>query len=227
MEIFLDFIEALIYIHEEIFWLKECITIMQSVAVFSLVRWIVTLRSRAEFLIYLSAVIGVATVFLGDMEFWSDNDMLKLLAPTSLFLLIGYKNKDKNVLLFAFLTPYILATYEFYRSFIYAIESIVTHLVIISIILITRENKRISLLISIVVGLLFNQIGYNTHPGTNEILINPALITLATLGLGIYMKSNTYTEFLKSFWKVLLCFAYFGSWIFHFTRSICPQYFYH
>lgn len=220
MELILDSIESLIYIYEEIFWLKECITTLQSLFVFLLVWWIVRLDYRVALLLYLSTFIGVACIFLGDIGYWSDNDVLKLIAPASLFLLVYNKSQNKNALLFIILIPYLITSYEFYRSFPAVIESVISHALIIFSIVIAKRNVYISLFISVAIGILINFIGNNYPPGTNDILINPALITLAVKGLEFYTKNGKYTEFLKSFWITLLCFAYFGSWIFHHIKPI-------
>ncbi|WKZ19113.1 MAG: hypothetical protein QY310_00805 [Candidatus Jettenia sp. CY-1] len=222
MEFILDSIEGLIYIYEEIFWLKECLTVFKSIIVFALVKWMHKFSYGAEFFLYLGTLIGVTCIFFGDIGYLSDNDVLKLIAPTCLYLLIYNKNENIDTILFAFLIPYSITSFEFYRSFYIAIESIGSHLLIIFCIMIVKENIYLSLFISIVIGLLINLIGYNSPPGTNDLLLNPALITLSVKGLEFYTKNTRYTEFLKSFWATLLCFAYFGSWIFHCIKPICP-----
>ena len=224
MELVIDGIEDLIYIYEEVFWLKECLTALQALVVFLLVWWIVRFDYRQAFLLYLSTFIGVACIFLGDIGYWSDNDVLKLIAPTSLFLLLYNKNQNKDVLLLIILIPYFVTSYEFYRSFSTVIESLVSHTLIIFSIVIAKRNMYISLFISVVIGILINLIGNNYPPGTNDVLINPALITLIVKGLEFYTKNNKYADFLKSFWITLSCFAFFGSWIFHYTKPICPLY---
>ena len=78
----------------------------------------------------------------------------------------------------------------------------------------------ISLFISVVIGILINLIGNNYPLGTNDVLINPALITLIVKGLEFYTKNNKYADFLKSFGITLSCFAFFGSWIFHYIKPI-------
>ena len=124
MELVIDGIEDLIYIYEEVFWLKECLTALQSLVVFLLVWWIVRFDYRLAFLLYLSTFIGVACIFFGDIGYWSDNDVLKLIAPASLFLLLYNKNQNKDVLLLIILIPYFVTSYEFYRSFSTVIESL-------------------------------------------------------------------------------------------------------
>lgn len=225
MGLILDYIEALIYIHEEVFWLKECFTTAKSFVVFLFVWWILKFDFREQLLLYTGATIGVACIFFGDIGYLSDNDILKLIAPTSLFLLT-YNNKNNNndSILFIFLIPYFITSFEFYRSFYTAIQSIGSHLIIIFCIIIAKENFYISLFISVIIGLLINLIGYNSPPGTNDLLVNPALITLITKGLEYYTKNVKYTDFLKSFWTTLLCFAYFGSWAFHYIKPMCPMY---
>lgn len=224
MELVIETLESLIYIYEEVFWLKECLTTIKSLFVFLLVWWIVRLEYRAELILYLGTLIGVFCVFLGDIGYWSDNDVLKLIAPTSLFLLMYNKNKDSDSLLFIFLIPYFITSYEFYRSFQYVTMSFLSHILIISCIIIAKENIYVSLIISAVIGILINFIGNNYPPGTNDILINPAFITLAVKGLELYTKNYRYTDFLKSFWITILCFAYFGSWAFHYVKPVCPIY---
>jgi hypothetical protein len=224
MELIIETLESLIYIYEEVFWLKECFTTIKSLLVFLFVWWIVRLEYRAELILYLGTLIGVLCVFLGDIGYWSDNDVLKLIAPTSLFLLMYNKNKDNDSLLFIFLIPYFITSYEFYRSFQYVTMSLFSHILIISCIIIAKENIYVSLIISAVIGILINFIGNNYPPGTNDILINPAFITLAVKGLELYTKNYRYTDFLKSFWITILCFAYFGSWAFHYVKPVCPIY---
>jgi len=102
--------------------------------------------------------------------------------------------------------------------------SIVSHALVISSIVIVKQNMYLSLFISAVIGILINFIGANYPPGTNDILLNPALITLAAKGLEHYTKDNRYTDFLKSFWATLMCFAYFGSWAFHYIKPVFPLY---
>lgn len=225
IELLLDGIEYLFYIYEGVFWLKECFTALQSFAIFLFVRWILRVHHREQLFLYLGAIIGVVCIFLGDIGYLSDNDILKLIAPTSLLLLIYNKNRENDVILLLFLIPYFITSYEFYRSFYAAIQSILSHfLIIFCIVIIAKENVYISLFISIVIGILINLIGSNSPPGTNDLLVNPALITLVVKGLEFYTNNNKYNEFLKSFWLTLLCFAYFGSWIFHCIKPVCPLY---
>lgn len=105
MELVIDGIENLIYIYEEVFWLKECLTALQSLVAFLLVWWIVRFDYGLAFLLYLSTFIGVACIFFGDIGYWSDNDVLKLIAPASLFLLLYNKNQNKDALLLIILIP--------------------------------------------------------------------------------------------------------------------------
>ena len=63
MELVIDGIEDLIYIYEEVFWLKECLTALQALVVFLLVWWIVRFDYRLAFLLYLSTFIGVVCIF--------------------------------------------------------------------------------------------------------------------------------------------------------------------
>ena len=224
MELILDSLESLIYIYEEVFWLKECFAILKSLIVFVLVWWIMRLQYRMTLLLYLGTFIGVACIFFGDIGYWSDNDVLKLIAPASLFLLAYNKKQNKDAILFIFLIPYFITSYEFYRSSYYVMMSIVSHALVISSIVIVKQNMYLSLFISAVIGILINFIGANYPPGTNDILLNPALITLAAKGLEHYTKDNRYTDFLKSFWATLMCFAYFGSWAFHYIKPVFPLY---
>lgn len=224
MEQILDGLESLIYIYEEVFWLKECFTILQSLIVFVLVWCAVRLQYRTELILYLGTFIGVACIFFADIGYWSDNDVLKLIAPASLFLLTYNKKEDNNALLFIFLIPYLLTSYEFYRSSYYIIMSIISHALVISSIIVVKQNIYLSLFISAVIGILINYIGAISSPGTNDILLSPALITLSVKGLEFYTKDDRYTNFLKSFWITLLCFAYFGSWAFHYIKPNCPFY---
>jgi hypothetical protein len=175
-------------------------------------------------LLYLGTFIGVACIFFGDIGYWSDNDVLKLIAPASLFFLTYNKKQNNDAILFIFLVPYFLTSYEFYRSSHYVIMSIVSHALVISSIVIVKQNIYLSLFISAVIGIIINYIGATSPPGTNDILLNPAFITLAAKGLEFYTKDNRYTDFLKSFWATLLCFAYFGSWAFHYIKPGCPLY---
>ncbi|MFO0793033.1 MAG: hypothetical protein U0586_03115 [Candidatus Brocadiaceae bacterium] len=225
MELIIDFIEDLIYIYEEVFWLKECFMTLKSIFIFLLVRWIMKLEYKVTLLLYLASFIGIACIFFGDIGYLSDNDVLKLIGPTTLFLLLAYnKNKESDYIVFIFLIPYLITSYEFYRSLPLVIESLISHALIIVSIVVVKENLYLSLFMSAVIGILINLIGYNTAPGTNDILVNPALITLATKGLERYTKDKKYSEFLKSFWITLVCFAYFGSWIFHSIKPGCPLY---
>lgn len=224
MELILDSLESLIYIYEEVFWLKECFAILKSLIVFVLVWWIVRLQYRMTLLLYLGTFIGVACIFFGDIGYWSNNDVLKLIAPASLFLLAYNKKQNNDALLFIFLIPYLITSYEFYRSSYYVIMSIVSHALVISSIIVVKQNIYLSLFISAVIGITINSIDVNSPPGTNDILLNPALITMAAKGLEFYTKDNRYTDFLKSFWATLMCFAYFGSWAFHFIKPGCPLY---
>lgn len=224
MEFILQLIESLLYIHGEVFWLKECLTAFKSLLIFLFFWWIISWNSRQVVLLCLSTVIGVASIFLGDIGYLSDNDVLKLIAPITFFLLVYSKDRKNDVLLLIFLIPYFVTSYEFYRHFFAVIESVVSHALVIFCITLAKENKYLSLLVSTAIGILINYIGYHTQPGTNDILMNPALITLIVKGLEFYTKNNKYTAFLKSFWATLLCFAFFGSWIFHHIKPIFPLY---
>lgn len=224
MELILDTIEGLLYIHGEVFWLKECITAFESALVFLFVRWVISWNSREVVLLFLSTAIGVACIFLGDIGHWSDNDVLKFIAPISFFLLMHRKDSKNNPLLFMFLIPYFLTSYEFYRSFFAVVQSIASHSIVIFCITLVKGRRYLSLIVSATIGILINYIGNTTPPGTNDILMNPALITLVVKGIEFYTKNTQYTDFLKSFWATLLCFAFFGSWIFHHIKQFYPLY---
>lgn len=225
MELILDTIESMLYIHGEVFWLKECLTAFKSALIFLFFWWVISWKSRQVVLLFLSTFIGVACIFLGDIGYLSDNDVLKLIAPISFFLLVHDKDQENNALLFIFLIPYFVTSYEFYRHFFAVIESIVSHSLVIVCITLVKGNRYLSLVVSTAIGVLINYIGYHSPPGTNDILMSPALITLIVKGLEFYTKNRKYTAFLKSFWATLLCFAFFGSWIFHHIKPLCPLYF--
>ncbi|WP_347273811.1 hypothetical protein [Candidatus Kuenenia sp.] len=225
MEFITTNFENLIYIYEHIFWLKECLTLLQSSLVFLLVLWILRRKQKIEFLLYLSACVGIACVYFGDNEYWSDNDILKFIAPAALYFFYNTKGKERNAILFAFLTPYSIISYEFYRGLEFAIASMISHSLIIFSIIVAKNTYYLSLFISVVVGLLFNYIGVTAPPSTSELFVNPALITLATIWLEIYKKNPLYTNFLKIFWITLICFAYFGSWFFYFIQPFVAYFF--
>ncbi|MCF6157867.1 MAG: hypothetical protein E3K32_04695 [wastewater metagenome] len=190
---------------------------VKSFVVFLFIRWTLRLKNKKQIFFYLGALIGVFCVFLGGMGYLRDNDILKLIAPASLLLLYN-KNQENDTILIFFHIPYLIISYGFYRGWYEVATSLVLHALIISCIITVKENIYLSLFISAVVGILFNLIGENSVPGTNELFINPSLITLAAKGLEYYTKNRIYTDFLKPFWITLLCFAYLGSWIFHFIE---------
>ncbi|MGQ3683508.1 MAG: hypothetical protein ACUBOA_00555 [Candidatus Loosdrechtia sp.] len=224
MEFILKDIKDLAYIYREVFWLKECLITLKSLVVFLLVRWMLKLGYKRQVFLYLGAFIGVVCVFFGDMEYLSENDILKLIAPTSLLLLLYNKNQKTDSILIFFLIPYLIISYEFYRNWHEVTASVISHALIISCIIVSKDNMYLSLFISTVIGILFNLIGHNSQPGTNELFLNPALITLVILGIGHYTKNSRYTDFLKSFWITLLGFAYLGSWIFYFIKLYLLRY---
>ncbi|MDR4505757.1 MAG: hypothetical protein MRK01_13380 [Candidatus Scalindua sp.] len=216
MELVINGINILAYIYEEIFWLKEILLIVQSFIVAAFVWWFSTLKQRYTLLLILSAFIGCACGIIGDLEYWNDNDVLKHIAPVSLYLIGNNDKKRRNdILLFAFLCPFFVISYEPYRSYLMAALSILSHVLIYYFIFIVRRSICFSICIGILIGLLYNYIGSSASPGTNDILVNPALITLYTKGIDYYTKKDNYTLFLRYFWIVLLCFAYFGNWIFY------------
>ncbi len=214
----IDALENLAYLYE-VFWFKELSTILQSLVVFVLVRWFISLKYRIVLLLFLSAFVGCACNIFGDMGYWNDNDTLKHIAPASLYLIIKNKDSEFNVLLFAFLFPVFILSREFYSSIFFAAAAVLSHLIIILFITISKNNMYLSLFISIVIGILYSYIGDIAAPGTNDILLNPALIALSAKGIDYYTKKNRYDLFLKYFWIVLLGFAYFGSWIFYFIGN--------
>lgn len=220
MEFVIDAIDNLAYSYEEIFWLREISLIVQSFLVAALVWWFATLKQRYTLLLILSSFIGCACSIIGDLEYWNDNDVLKHIAPAS-FYFIGNRDKDRknDMLLFAFLCPFFVISYEPYRSISIAVLSLLSHLFIFYFVFIARKSKCLSIFLSILIGLLYNYIGVSASPGTNDILVNPVLITLCAKGIDYYTKNDNYTLFLHYFWSVLLCFAYLGNWIFYCVRD--------
>ncbi|MDR4499505.1 MAG: hypothetical protein MRK02_16545 [Candidatus Scalindua sp.] len=216
MELVIDVIQNLAYVYEEVFWLKEILLIVQSLVVFGLVWWFLTLKHKYTLLISLSAFLGGICTIFGDFGYWNDNDVLKYIAPSSLYF-IGNKDKERknDILLFAFLCPFFVISYEPYRSISIAALSILSHVLIYFFIFMARKRICLSTGISIFIGLLYNYIGNIASPGTNDNLVNPMLITLFMKGIDSYTKNDNYTLFLQYLWIVLLCFAYFGNWIFY------------
>src|SRR3990167_6059150 len=70
--------ERLLYIYEHIFWLKELLTLLKSTLFFLLVVWSLRRKRKIETLFILSACLGMACVYFGDNEYWSENDILNL-----------------------------------------------------------------------------------------------------------------------------------------------------
>ena len=66
---------------EEVFWFKECFTVGVSALVFLFIWRIVARGHSRGVLLYVSAFIGAACIAMGDMEYWSNNDILKLVTP--------------------------------------------------------------------------------------------------------------------------------------------------
>lgn len=217
----IDLLKDFAYLYKEVFWFKELFLILQSIVVFVLVRWFVSLKYRVVLLLFLSVFIGCACNFFGDIGYWNDNDTLKHIAPATLYLLIKEKDSEFNVALFAFLSPFFLLSCEFYGDFFLAIACILSHSIILLFIFLARNNIYLSLFISIIIGILYSYIGVIASPGTNDILVNAALITLSLKGIDHYTKSSKYDLFLKNFWFVLCCFAYFGSWVFYPISGYC------
>ena len=212
---------------DEVFWLKECFTILTSLIVFFFAWGIVRLGFGAGLLLAVATFIGFACIFLDGIEYWSSNDILKLIAPTSIFLLTHKKKRDSDIMLYIFLVPYLLTSYEFYRSLPHGILSVISHSLILFSISLVKQNVSFSFFINAIVGILINLLGINYSPGTNDIFVNPALITLSVRGLEFQTKNPRYSEFLKSFWFTLVCFAYFGSWVFHYLKQIFPIFNFH
>ncbi|MEK6765557.1 MAG: hypothetical protein AABY49_04925 [Planctomycetota bacterium] len=219
-----DILKEMAYFYKEVFWFKELFTILQSLVVFILVRWFVSLKHRVTLLLFLSAFVGGACNFFGDLGYWNDNDTLKHIAPASLYLIIKNKDLEFNVVLFAFLSPFFILSCEFYTSIVFAIACILSHLIIILFIFIAKKNVYLFLFISIIIGILYSYIGAIAAPATNDILVNPALITLSAKGIDFYTKNNKYNLFLKYFWTVLLCFAFLGNWIFCFISDYYKEF---
>jgi hypothetical protein len=211
----LDILKDLVYFYKEVFWFKELFTILQSLVVFILVRWLISLKHRVILLLFLSAFIGCACNIIGDLGYWNDNDTLKHIAPATLYLIIKDRDSGFNVALFAFLSPFFFLSCEFYGSIFFAIACILSHLIIYFFIFIAKNNMYIALSISIIIGILYSYIGDIAAPGTNDILVNPVLITLSAKVIDHYTKKNNFNFFLRYFWIVLCFFAYFGSWAFY------------
>ena len=220
MELVIDGMQNLAYVYEEVFWLKEILLIVQSLIVFGLVWWFPRLKHKYTLLISLSAFLGGICTIFGDLGYWNDNDVLKHIAPASLYF-IGNSDEERrnDILLFAFLFPLFVISYEVHVSIFKAGLSILSHILVFYFIFIARKSICLSIGISIFIGLLYNYIGNIASPGTNDNLVNPMLITLSMKGIDYYTKNDNYTLFLQYFWIVLLCFAYFGNWIFYFISD--------
>lgn len=212
--------EQLLHIYEHIFWLKELLTLLKSTLFFLLVVWCLRRKEKIKILFFLSACIGIACVYFGDNEYWSDNDILKFIAPSSLYICFKTQEYERNSALFAFLGPYAIVSYEFYRGFEFIIMSLIIYTLIVLGIIIVKNNFSLSLSISAIVALCFNYVGIVAPPSTSELLFNPAITGLATMGVGWYYKSPLYATFLKTYWFTLVCFAYFGSWMFHLLKLL-------
>lgn len=207
-------IEQLINTYGDIFWLKELFTTLISLMVFLLLWWRVRHEYSTTAPLYLGTFIGVTCIFLGDMGYLSDNDILKLLAPTSLFLLMYKRKRDGDLMLLLFLVPYLVTSFEFYRGLPYGVIAIMSHSIILSFIALVKQNKYLSIFISAVIGVLINLVGVCYSPGTNDIFMNPALITLSVRGVELQTKNPRYTNYLRLYWLTLICFAFSGSWVF-------------
>lgn len=215
----MDIIKNLAYISQEHFWLKEALLTLQACVIFTLVWWIATLKHEYRLLILLSAFLGGVCNIIGDLEYWNDNDVLKHVAPASLYLIIkDDKERRSHIMLFAFLCPFFIISYA-PESIFTAGSSVIFHFLIYLFIVIVRKSICLSTFISVLIGLLYYYIGSNASPGTNDNLVNPVLITLYTKGIDYYVKKDKNTLFLKCFWIVLLCFAFIGNWIFHYLSD--------
>ncbi len=212
---FFDAVKHLMEMCDEVFWLKESVTTLISFIILLIVWGLARLGFGAGALLVVGTFIGFACIFLDGVDFWSSNDILKLIAPTAVFLLSNKKKQDSDILLYIFLVPYLLTSYEFYRSIPHGAMSVMSHAMILFSIAFVKKNMPLSFLTSATVGILINLLGVNASPGTNDIFVNPALITLAVRGFEFRTRNPRYTEFLKSFWLTLVFFAYFGSWVFH------------
>ena len=218
--------ERLLYIYEHIFWLKELLTLLKSTLFFLLVVWSLRRKRKIETLCILSACLGMACVYFGDNEYWSENDILKFIAPSSLYICFKTKEYERNSVLFAFLGPYALVSYEFYRGLEFTLISWVIYALVVTGIIIVKRNFSLSLSISAIIGLCFNYIGTVAPPSTSELFFNPAITSLATVGVGWFYKNPLYAHFLKIFWFTLVCFAYFGSWMFHLLKLFISFFYY-
>ncbi len=217
-----DMTKHLAWVCDEVFWFKECFTILISLAVFLIVWGIIRLGFGVGALLLVGTIIGFVCIFLDGVEYWSSNDILKLIAPTSVFLLTHKKKQDSDIMLYIFLVPYLLTSYEFYRSFYHGVLSVFSHAMILFSIALVKRNMSLTFFTSATVGMLINLLGIQASPGTNDIFVNPSLITLSVRGLEFHTKNPRYTEFLKSFWLTLVCFAYCGSWVFHHIKIVYP-----
>ena len=82
------------------------------------------------------------------------------------------RKKESDVMLFVFLVPYFLTSYVFhiYKNFYYGAFSLLTIPCIVFCITLAKQNRTLSILISIAVGVLINLLGINCEPGVNDIL---------------------------------------------------------
>ncbi len=226
MEFIITNFERLLHIYEHIFWLKELITLSKSTLFFLLVVWSLRRKRKIETLFILSACLGMACVYFGDNEYWSDNDILKFVAPSSLYICFKTKEHERNSALFAFLGPVALVTYEFYRGLDFTLISLVIYTLVITGIIIVKRNFAFSLSISAIIALCFNYVGLIAPPSTSELFFNPSIISLATTGVGWFYRNPLYAHFLKIYWFTLVCFAYFGSWMFHLLKLFVSSFYY-
>ena len=216
----LQTIEQLITTYGDVFWLKEGFTTLVSLCVFLLLWWRVRYEYSVTVPLYLGTVIGIFCIFFADLGYLSDNDVLKLLAPTSLFLLTYKRKRDGDLMLLLFLVPYLVTSFEVWRSLPLGVLAIMSHSIILSCVVMVKQNNYLSILISSAIGILINLIGVSYPPGTNDIFMNPALITLSVRGIELQAKNPRYTNYLRLYWLTLLCFAFSGSWVFVCLKEI-------
>ncbi|MDR4509692.1 MAG: hypothetical protein MRJ65_15920 [Candidatus Brocadiaceae bacterium] len=166
--------------------------------------------------------VGIFALFLG---YWSDNDIFKYFLPSCLLLHLYRKKMNSDFALFVTLFIYIVSSYEYYRGFYAILISTASHFFIVVCIMIAKEELFATIFISGIIGILINYVGYYGPSGTNDFLINSGIISLSIKGIAVYTKNVRYDAFLTLFWATLLCFAYFGSWIFYFMGPLHTFYY--
>ncbi|MCF6150238.1 MAG: hypothetical protein E3K37_16480 [Candidatus Kuenenia sp.] len=220
MEFLLHIIKYMFYIHDNVFWLKELSTTVQSIVIF-LLAWRYLSRGRTDQLIFLMTCVCFVGIFALFFGYWSDNDIFKFFLPSCLLLHL-YQKRDNKFALFAVLIIYIYSSYEYYRGFNAILTSIASHFFIVVCIIVAKEEIFATIFVSAIIGILINYVGCYGPSGTNDFYINSGIIGLSIKGIALYTKNNKYDTFLTLFWVTLLWFAYFGSWIFYLTEPICP-----